>query len=106
MMISPNAALVIFEIAAEWGKRPKLFEKPASILLEQLVGRRHGSAPRHRNGGSPMNLNGRTLVPLLLLGFWLFVAFRAFSHGDRTLALVYLGVGVALTTWRLKRASA
>ncbi len=51
-----------------------------------------------------MNLNPRIVFPLLLLCFWLFLAYRAFSHHDTTLALVYLGVGAALTTWRLKRA--
>ena len=53
-----------------------------------------------------MNFNPRIVFPILLLGFWLFIAYRAFSHGDVTLALVYLGVGAALTIWRLKSARA
>ena len=53
-----------------------------------------------------MNFNGRMIFPLLLLCFWVFMAYRAFSDGDGTLALVYLGIGAAITAWRLKRASA
>lgn len=53
-----------------------------------------------------MKLNGRMVFPLLLLCFWLFMAYRAFSTGDTTLALVYLGVGGVLTAWRLVRANA
>ena len=49
---------------------------------------------------------GRIIFPLLLLGFWLFMAYRAFSNGDASLAWVYLGVGVVLTAWRLKRVTA
>jgi hypothetical protein len=52
-----------------------------------------------------MKLNGRMIFPLLLLAFWLFMAFRAFSNGDRTLAMVFLGTGVVITAWRLKVAS-
>lgn len=53
-----------------------------------------------------MKLNGRLVFPVLLLCFWLFMAYRAFSGGDATLALVYLGVGGVLTAWRLARANA
>ena len=53
-----------------------------------------------------MNLNPRIVFPLLLLGFWLYMAYRAFSHGDAGLALVYLGVGAVLTMWRLHSAKA
>jgi len=53
-----------------------------------------------------MKFNGRMILPLLLLCFWLFLAYRAFSHGNSILAFVYLGVGAALTTWRLNRARA
>jgi hypothetical protein len=53
-----------------------------------------------------MNFNARIIFPLLLLCFWLFLAYRAFSHGDSTLAWVYLGVGAVITTWRLKQAQA
>ncbi len=44
------------------------------------------------------------IFPILLLGFWLFLAWRAFSHHDITQACVYLAVGIALTAWRLMRA--
>jgi len=53
-----------------------------------------------------MNFNGRMVFPLLLLCFWVFMAYRAFSTGDRPLALVYLGVGTVITAWRLSRARA
>jgi hypothetical protein len=53
-----------------------------------------------------VKLNGRLVFPVLLLCFWLFMAYRAFSGGDSTLALVYLGVGGVLTAWRLARANA
>jgi hypothetical protein len=53
-----------------------------------------------------MNFNGRIVFPLLLLCFWVYMAYRAFSNGDRTLALVYLGVGAVITVWRLSRARA
>ena len=53
-----------------------------------------------------MKINGRVIFPLLLLCFWLFLAYRAFSNGDTTLALVYLGVGGAITAWRLSRVNA
>lgn len=53
-----------------------------------------------------MNSIGRMIFPLLLLGFWLYLAYRAFSNGDVALALVYLGVGAVLTVWRLNRARA
>jgi uncharacterized membrane protein YqjE len=53
-----------------------------------------------------MNFNSRMIFPLLLLGFWLFMAYRAFSNGDSTLACVFLAVGAILTVWRLKQARA
>jgi hypothetical protein len=53
-----------------------------------------------------VKLNGRLVFPILLLCFWLFWAYRAFSNGDTALALVYLGVGGVLTAWRLSRANA
>ena len=46
-------------------------------------------------------MNTRVLFPLLLMMFWLFMAWRAFSHGDWTLAMVFLGTGIVLTAWRL-----
>ena len=51
-----------------------------------------------------MNRNVRVVFPLLLMGFWLFLAFRAFVHGDWTLAMVFLGTGMILTAWRLNSA--
>ena len=51
-------------------------------------------------------MHGRMIFPLLLLCFWLFLAYRAFSRGDWTLACVYLGVGIVITAWRLNRARA
>jgi hypothetical protein len=53
-----------------------------------------------------MNFNGRIVFPLLLLGFWLFMAYRAFSRGDLTLAMVFLVTGLVLTAWRLNAARA
>jgi hypothetical protein len=46
-------------------------------------------------------MNTRVLFPLMLMVFWLFMAWRAFSHGDWTLAMVFLGTGIVLTAWRL-----
>lgn len=43
----------------------------------------------------------RTPIVLVLLCFWLFMAFRAFQRGDMMMALVLLAVGVALTAWRM-----
>ena len=53
-----------------------------------------------------MTFNGRMILPLLLLCFWLYMAWSAFSHGNVTLAWIYLGVGIAITAWRIKAASA
>jgi len=53
-----------------------------------------------------MKLNGRMIFPLLLLGFWLFMSWRAFSNGDGILAMVFLATGLVITAWRLKAASA
>jgi len=38
---------------------------------------------------------------LILLGFWLFMAYRAFQRGDLVYAGVLVVVGLALTAWRL-----
>jgi hypothetical protein len=38
----------------------------------------------------------------ILFCFWAYLAYRAFSHGDTGIAVVYLGVGVALTAYRLR----
>jgi uncharacterized membrane protein (DUF485 family) len=56
--------------------------------------------------GPLMKLNGRIIFPLLLACFWVFLAYRAFSNGDTTLAFVFLAVGAVITTWRLRRANA
>jgi len=53
-----------------------------------------------------MQLNGRVVFPLLLMCFWVFMAYRAFVHGDWTLAMVFLGTGMVLTAWRLNSAKA
>ena len=44
-------------------------------------------------------------VVLVLVVFWAVMAFRAFQRGDLLLAGVFLAVGVALTVYRLRRAS-
>jgi hypothetical protein len=46
----------------------------------------------------------RTLVVLILLGFWIFLANRAYQRGDLALAGVYALVGVALTAYRFRAA--
>ncbi len=53
-----------------------------------------------------MTLNGRTLFILALLAGGLYLAAGAFRQGDTTRAMVYLGIGVALTIYRLRRAGA
>jgi hypothetical protein len=44
-------------------------------------------------------------VVLVLLVFWAAMAFRAFQRGEPMLAGVFLAVGIALTVYRLRRAS-
>jgi hypothetical protein len=46
----------------------------------------------------------RTLIVLVLLGFWVFLANRAFQRGDLALAAVYALVGVVLTAYRFRAA--
>jgi hypothetical protein len=46
---------------------------------------------------------GKPLV-LLLLVFWVFMAYRALQRGDTTMALIFVAVGISLTVYRLKRA--
>jgi hypothetical protein len=43
------------------------------------------------------------VVVLVLLVFWVVMAFRAFQRGDLLLAGVFLAVGVALTVYRMRR---
>jgi hypothetical protein len=42
-------------------------------------------------------------VTLVLLVFWLAMAYREFQRGDLLLAGVLLAVGVVLTLWRFRR---
>jgi hypothetical protein len=44
-------------------------------------------------------------VTLVLLVFWIAMAFRQFQRGDLMLAGVFLAVGVALTVYRLRGAA-
>ena len=43
----------------------------------------------------------RPLLILVLLGFWLFMAYRAYARGDVSLAVVLVVVGLALTAYRM-----
>lgn len=45
---------------------------------------------------------GKPLV-LLLLFFWLFLAYRALARGDTVVAVLFVIVGVSLTAYRLQR---
>jgi hypothetical protein len=49
-------------------------------------------------------MNGRAVFAALLFCFWMYVAYHALMRGDATMAVVYLGIGVALTAFRLRRA--
>ncbi len=40
-------------------------------------------------------------LAIIMLGFWLFMAYRAYHRGDMALAAVLVVVGIALTMWRL-----
>jgi hypothetical protein len=44
-------------------------------------------------------------LTLVLLVFWLAMAYRSFQRGDLLLAGVFLAVGVMLTVYRLRRAA-
>jgi hypothetical protein len=41
-------------------------------------------------------------VILILLVFWIVLAFRALQRGDLLLAGVFLAVGIAMTVYRLR----
>jgi hypothetical protein len=41
-------------------------------------------------------------VIIILLVFWLALAFRAFSRGDMVMGGIFLLVGIALTAYRLR----
>ena len=43
----------------------------------------------------------RPILILVLLGFWLFLAHRAYLRGDTSLAVVLVVVGLALTAYRM-----
>ena len=45
----------------------------------------------------------RTPLVLLLLVFWMFLAFRALQRGDTTMATILVVVGISLTAYRLRR---
>ena len=45
----------------------------------------------------------RTPLVLLLLVFWMFLAFRALQRGDTTMAIILVVVGISLTAYRLRR---
>jgi hypothetical protein len=43
----------------------------------------------------------RRVLVLVLLGFWLFMAYRAYLRGGVSLAVVLVVVGLALTMYRM-----
>ena len=45
---------------------------------------------------------GKPLV-LLLLVFWLFLAYHALARGDTVMAILFVVVGVSITAYRLQR---
>jgi hypothetical protein len=47
---------------------------------------------------------GKPLVMLLLV-FWIFMAYRALQRGDLAMAALFGIVGVSLTAYRLRRSS-
>lgn len=46
----------------------------------------------------------RLVVIVLLLCLWLYLAYREYQSGNMMLAGLFLLIGIALTTWRLRRA--
>jgi len=44
------------------------------------------------------------VVTLLLLLFWLVIAYRQYQRGDMVLAAIFLVVGVVLTVYRIRQA--
>jgi hypothetical protein len=51
---------------------------------------------------SPLSFRSmRGPLVVILLGFWLFMAYRAFQRGDLVYAGVLVVVGIALTAWRV-----
>jgi hypothetical protein len=53
---------------------------------------------------SEVSTMGKPLV-LLLLVFWIFLAYRALERGDTALAALFGIVGVSLTVYRLRSRS-
>ena len=45
-----------------------------------------------------------TPLVFALLLVWLLLAYRSFQRGDMTMAIVWLAIGIGLTTYRLKTA--
>ena len=45
----------------------------------------------------------QTPLVLLLLVFWIFLAYRALQRGDTTMAILFVVVGIAVTVYRLRR---
>ncbi len=64
----------------------------------------HSAAPS--TGRCAVNINGRMVLPALLLCLWVYWAYGAFSKGDTSTGLGYLAIGAALATWRFRRAMA
>jgi hypothetical protein len=48
----------------------------------------------------------RMPLVILLLVFWMFLAFRSLQRGDTTMAILFVVVGISLTVYRLKRSKA
>ena len=45
----------------------------------------------------------RMHLVLLLLVFWMFLAFRALQRGDTQMAIILVAVGISLTAYRLAK---
>jgi hypothetical protein len=43
------------------------------------------------------------IIVLLLLCFWLYLAYDALQKGNTGLAVIFVVVGILLTVWRLRR---
>lgn len=48
----------------------------------------------------------RTALYLLLLCFWVYLAYGAYRAGNLTMAAIYLLIGIALTAYRMSRRGA
>jgi hypothetical protein len=47
----------------------------------------------------------RLVIIVLLLCLWVYLAYSEYQAGNMMLAGLFLLIGIALTTWRLRRAS-